>query len=532
MSKGSKGADQAVSDVAALSINDSPILSVSRRPALAGGPGLSTNDLLRTTSPRPRSVVRSQRIARWQRVYGARVVLGDALAASVAAAAAYSLRFGDLGLPDADRFAGSPIWMALSLPFLWLFCMLLCRTYEARFLGVGSEEFQRVLVASTSLVAIVGTTSWALKLEIARGFVVVALPLATVLTLLSRYLLRRWLHRRRAAGQCLQTVVAVGHRGAVAALVRQMRRASYHGMTVTAACVPGGESDDELRELGVPVLGSLQDVVSVTQRVNAHTVAVLSCPELDGSALRRLGWELESTRADLVVAPAITEVIGPRVAIRPICGLPLLHLERPELRGVRRIGKSVVDRTLAAGVLFVMLPVLLVTALFIVADSRGSVLFRQERIGRDGRPFTMLKFRSMVPGAQNRLIELSDADEGNGILFKMRADPRVTRVGRWMRRYSIDEVPQLINVLRGDMSLVGPRPPLASEVALYENDVRRRLLVKPGLTGLWQINGRSDLDWDESVRLDLRYVENWSFAFDFMILWKTLGAVVRGRGAY
>jgi exopolysaccharide biosynthesis polyprenyl glycosylphosphotransferase len=209
-----------------------------------------------------------------------------------------------------------------------------------------------------------------------------------------------------------------------------------------------------------------------------------------------------------------------------------MHVERPDLAGTRRIGKEITDRTAATfGVLF-LAPVLFAIAVAVRLTSRGPVFCRQERIGRDGKPFTMLKFRSMVTGA-DRMLETPAADnDGNGVLFKQRNDPRVTSVGRVLRRYSLDELPQLFNVVRGEMSLVGPRPPLQSEVEQYRYDMRRRFLVKPGLTGLWQVSGRSDLSWDDSVRIDVRYVENWSLTFDFMILWKTVGAVLRGPGAY
>jgi exopolysaccharide biosynthesis polyprenyl glycosylphosphotransferase len=283
---------------------------------------------------------------------------------------------------------------------------------------------------------------------------------------------------------------------------------------------------------GLPVLGGLDDVVPVVRELEVDTVAVLPCPELDGPSLRRLGWQLETTRADLLLAPAVTDVAGPRVHIRPVCGLPLLHMEKPELRGMRRVAKGVLDRVGAAVVVLLLLPALIGIALTVRFTSRGPILFRQQRVGRDGRLFWMLKFRTMVDGAEGMLRELVAADEGNGVLFKIRNDPRVTRVGRVLRRYSLDELPQLFNVLRGDMSLVGPRPPLSSEVEQYGLDMRRRFLVKPGLTGLWQISGRSDLSWGDSERLDLRYVENWSLALDLMILWKTFGAVRRGSGAY
>ena len=226
----------------------------------------------------------------------------------------------------------------------------------------------------------------------------------------------------------------------------------------------------------------------------------------------------------------MTEIVGPRVRIRPVCGLPLLQMERPELHGVRRFTKETFDRTAAVLGILLLLPVLTGLALAVGLTSRGGVFYRQERVGRDGQTFGMLKFRSMVPGADKMVPDLQAQSDGNGVLFKMKGDPRVTRIGRVLRRYSLDELPQLINVVRGDMSLVGPRPPLAHEVERYGFDMHRRFLVKPGITGLWQVSGRSDLSWDDSVRIDVRYVENWSLAFDFMILWKTFGAVFRGTG--
>jgi exopolysaccharide biosynthesis polyprenyl glycosylphosphotransferase len=276
----------------------------------------------------------------------------------------------------------------------------------------------------------------------------------------------------------------------------------------------------------------LDEVVSVVQEHQIDTVAVLPSEELDGPALRRLGWDLEKTTAELLLAPAVTEIAGTRVRIRPVAGLPLLHMERPELRGIRRLTKESFDRTAATFGLLLLLPVLVAVGLAVSVTSRGGVFYRQERVGRDGQTFSMLKFRSMVDGADRLVPGLADGSDGNGVLFKMKADPRVTRVGKVLRRYSLDELPQLLNVVRGDMSLVGPRPPLHSEVERYGFDMHRRFLVKPGITGLWQVSGRSDLSWDDSVRIDVRYVENWSLAFDFMILWKTFGAVFRGSGAY
>jgi exopolysaccharide biosynthesis polyprenyl glycosylphosphotransferase len=273
-------------------------------------------------------------------------------------------------------------------------------------------------------------------------------------------------------------------------------------------------------------------VVGVVRRHDVETVALLPSPEWDAAALSRLSWALEKTSAELLLVPAVTEVVGPRMQLRPVEGLPLLHLAPPELRGGRRLTKAVLDRVGAVAGLVLLAPVLLGIALLVKATGPGPVLYRQERVGREGRPFSMLKFRTMVPGADRMVATLGGGNDGNGVLFKLKHDPRVTRVGRVLRRYSLDELPQLFNVVRGEMSLVGPRPPLPAEVERYGFAMRRRFLVKPGLTGLWQISGRSDLSWEESVRADVLYVENWSLAFDLMILWRTLGAVLRGSGAY
>jgi exopolysaccharide biosynthesis polyprenyl glycosylphosphotransferase len=456
-----------------------------------------------------------------------RIVVADFLCAAVAASAGYLVRFG----PDAAISPRSSLWAAVALPLIWIGSMLVARSYEERFLWSGAEEFRRVFIAAMMLLATLGTVSWAFQLEVARGFVILAVPLATTLTLLQRYAQRQHLHRARARGQHLQTTILVGHRNAVAALDGQLDGQSHHGYRVIGCCLPSDQDAPGADAFnGLPVLGDLDEVAEVVARYEVDTVAVLPCPEMDGPALRRLGWGLERTRAELLLAPALTEIVGTRVRIRPVCGLPLLHMERPELTGVRRLGKHLFDKVAAGlGVLSLLL-LLLTLAVAVKATSRGPVFFRQERVGRDGRIFSMLKFRSMVAGAEQMVDEL--ASDGNGVLFKQRNDARVTGVGRIMRRYSLDELPQLFNVLRGDMSLVGPRPPLPAEVERYGDDMHRRFLVKPGLTGLWQVSGRSDLSWDDTVRIDVRYVENWSLTFDFMILWKTVGAVVRGSGAY
>jgi exopolysaccharide biosynthesis polyprenyl glycosylphosphotransferase len=463
----------------------------------------------------------------WERRYITAIVAVDVCAALVAGVVAYRVRFTE-SVPASEPY----LWLSIGLPWLWVGSIGLGRAYEARYLGIGSEEFRRVMSTGVWLIAAVGTFSWASKAEVARGYVVLALPLTVLLTLLGRYLARKRLHRLRGAGECMQRVVVVGRTQGVVDLVRRVRREPQHGLQIVAACLPDASHCPELEELQVQVAGTFDDVVGAVEALHADAVAVLTCREMDGPALRRLSWQLERYGTDLIVAPGLMEVAGPRIVIRPVSGLPLLHVEQPELTGGRRIAKGLVDRAVAVLALLVLSPLLLGIGLVVRLASSGPALFRQIRVGRHGQEFTMLKFRSMVQDAEARRADVQHLNELDGLLFKMRDDPRITRVGGWLRKYSLDELPQLINVLTGKMSLVGPRPPLPEEVALYGDDVRRRLLVKPGLTGLWQISGRSDLSWDESVHLDLRYVENWSLALDALIVWRTLFVVVRGSGAY
>jgi exopolysaccharide biosynthesis polyprenyl glycosylphosphotransferase len=354
-----------------------------------------------------------------------------------------------------------------------------------------------------------------------------------VLGLSARHALRRRLVRRRHAGLDTQATVIIGNARSVVPMIREIRRAPDQGLRVVAACVSGLELDGDVPSEveGVPVFGYPEEAMSAVDLFDAEVVAVSSDPDLHGPELRRLAWSLEEREVDLVVSPGLLGVAGPRLSIRPTAGMPLLHVERPVMSGGRRAAKTIVDRCLTLMIVLVALPVMLTVAAAIRLDSRGPVFFRQKRVGARGAEFDMVKFRTMCVDAEQRLAELK-RDAGNDVLFKMKDDPRITRVGKVLRRFSLDELPQLINVLRGDMSLVGPRPPLLREVEAYEPDAVRRLRVKPGLTGLWQVSGRSDLSWDESLRLDLWYVDNWSFVLDMHILVRTAKAVLRGAGAY
>jgi len=482
------------------------------------------------TDPHPIQIAR-RGVQSWAPGYVRTALVVDFLVSLFAGLLAFVIRF-----PSAPGPAVTPyLFMSLALPAIWILVLVLARAYEPRLFGVGSEEFRRILHAGFTLTASVAILAYVTKTEVARGYVILALPLATTLDLVARHQLRKRLHRKRVGGACMRRVLAVGHRSAVADLVHQLTRERYHGMEIVAACLPRmlTTGDDAVAEVeGVPVVGDFGEAASVVAAFEADTVAVLACPEMDGIALRRLAWQLEKNDIDLVVAPALMEVAGPRTSIRPVAGLPLLHVDHPELSGARQLCKTLFDRAVAVLALALLSPLFAAIVIAIRTTSNGGALFRQVRVGRDGEKFTVLKFRTMVVDAERRKADLITHNENDGVLFKIRHDPRITRSGAWLRRYSLDELPQLINVLRGDMSLVGPRPPLPEEVAKYGDDVRRRLVVKPGMTGLWQVSGRSDLSWEESVRLDLRYVEIWSLMLDLQILWKTWAAVSRGSGAY
>ena len=461
----------------------------------------------------------------WTRSYLRRAVLIDAVCSLLAGGLALYIRFVGQGRPPTSYLV-----FTVGLPGLWCASVALAGGYSSRFFGVGSDEFRRVMNAAVGLAAGVAIASYAVKGDVARGYIVIALPSVAVLDLAARYRLRKRLHWQRSQGSCMQRVVAVGHASAIADLIATLRRDKFHGLTVVGACLAERTMPQEIAE--VPVCGGLGSVVEAVDRLGADSVAVLACPEMSGHRLRELAWALEETDTDLCVAPALLDVAGPRTTIRPVAGLPLLQLDHPELTGGKQVIKAVFDR-LAAGLALVALsPLFVVIAAAIRLDDRGPVFFTQIRVGRDGQTFRLFKFRTMVVDAEQRKLELEKLNEGAGVLFKMRKDPRVTKVGAILRRWSLDELPQLLNVLHGDMSLVGPRPALPKEVANYGDHMRRRLAVRPGLSGLWQVSGRSGLSWEEAMRLDLRYVDNWSIVLDMQILWKTFSAVIHGSGAY
>jgi exopolysaccharide biosynthesis polyprenyl glycosylphosphotransferase len=452
------------------------------------------------------------------------VVLADLLVAAAASGVAILLRFNG-GAPGQWRL------VPLGLPLVWVAIVSIHRTYERRYLASGMFELGRVMRSGLVLFAVIAVCSYLFRSSVSRSIVVFSVPVTVAGSLAVRQLFRLRMHHRWAAGHGLERTIVVGSGGAAVHLVELLQRHPKRGMLPVGVCLPPlSVIPSELA--GVPVLGGPDDVLRAVDETEADVVAVVSDPNLSGHPLRRLAWALEERDVELVVSPGITAVAGPRLSIRPVAGLSLLHLEPPAMSlGNLRL-KAVFDRTLGTLVLLVLSPFLLAIAAVVRATSPGPALFRQVRVGVDGREFTMYKFRSMVVDAEQRLIDLTHADQGNGVLFKVRVDPRVTTVGARLRRYSLDELPQLINVFKGEMSLVGPRPPLPREVATYTEDAVRRLRMRPGMTGLWQVSGRSNLTWEESLRHDLDYIDNWTMTLDLHILWRTVGAMLHGTGAY
>ncbi|MGH3317529.1 MAG: sugar transferase [Nocardioidaceae bacterium] len=447
----------------------------------------------------------------------------DVLVAVGAGVGSYLLRFG------LSRMAWMPFLLSALLPVLWLVLVGSMRAYEPRYLQVGSEEFRRVIEAGVGLSLTAAVAAYLLDVPLARGYLLALVLSVTCGTLVVRFVLRKRLHHRRSAGTgWMRRVVVAGHGDAVADIVGELRRTRWHGYEVVRACL----AEPSKRVCDVPVTTGLENLVDTVEQADADAVIVLPCRHIDSSELRRLRWHLEQSDAQLLVAPGFVDVARQRTTISLVGSLPLVHIAHAELGGARRVVKAVFDRTAAALALLLIMPLLLLLMLAVRIDTRGPALFAQERVGRGDRRFAMLKLRTMTVDAESRRGDLEELNEADGALFKMHEDPRVTRVGRVLRRYSLDELPQLVNVLLGQMSLVGPRPPLAAEVDAYPPDVHRRLVVKPGMTGLWQVSGRSDLAWEEATRLDLQYVENWSLMLDLSILWKTGRAVLSRAGAY
>ncbi|MEU7903922.1 sugar transferase [Actinoplanes sp. NPDC049118] len=472
-----------------------------------------------------------RRLSRWHRPYTLILVLLDLVSAILASVLAVTfIQKASSGFQG--RGPGLFYLVALvGLPLGWLFILWANGSYDRRYLGLGSEEFKRVVRAFVTVVACVSLLAFATKTQLSRVTIAYVSVAALIFILFCRYSARQVLHvARRRTGHGAHRMVLMGTLPEALEVYTAVTRSPAAGLIPVAIHLTDGYSAARGIETPVPVYAS-RDVLALVREVGADTIAVCGSASAEPGELRRLAWALEGTGVDLVVAPQLTDIAGPRVHIRPIEGLPLLHVEEPTLSGPGWLAKNLLDRVAAFFGLLLLSPILGVIALGIRMASPGPVFFRQPRVGHEGRTFRVWKFRTMDVDAEERKATLEELNEADGMLFKLKEDPRIFRFGSKLRATSLDELPQLINVLKGEMSLVGPRP-LPADDGDYLGDVRRRLLVRPGITGLWQVSGRSDLSWDEAVRLDLYYVDNWSLTYDLSILWRTIWVVLRRKGAY
>lgn len=480
-----------------------------------------------TARPAPRPVRPTDRTSfvRWSSRYIARLAILDGITAVVAVILAGAT-------PLVPAFSSWKLaLLASGAAFAWPLTVAVSRGYERTNIGVGSDEMRSVL-RSVVLAIAVGAVPSALSGNYGVvALAVLAAPMAGAFGLVLRFAVRKHLHSRQRGGRDVRRVIVAGDLHTAGDLVDMLQREPHNGMQVIGVCTPRSQAA-RAKGAGLVVIGDLDAVPAATELYRADAVAVAGGGSTRDNYLRELSWALEGAGVELLVHPGLVEVAGPRLHIRPHVGLPLLHVEQPCFTGWRRFMKRVTDLLLAGLGVIVLSPVLAAIALAIKLTDAGPVIFKQTRVGLDGSTFTMWKFRSMHVDAEQRLAELRTQNPHLGVLFKLQDDPRVTGVGGFIRRYSLDELPQLFNILAGHMSLVGPRPPLQSEVDSYEEHAHRRLLVTPGLTGLWQVSGRSLLSWQETVRLDLRYVENWTLTLDLLIIWKTFFAVLARRGAY
>ncbi|WP_232224464.1 sugar transferase [Microbacterium sp. 1.5R] len=486
-----------------------------------GGSG-SSREPSETTPVRAK---KARRVA-WTRLYASRLFYNDVIVVLVTLVVSSIVVLP--GLLTGVSWPGGPRVSYLvvlgAIGFLWLVALDVTDSRDRHTVGHGADEYRRIVNASVAVFAVTVAIAFFLGMELSRALVAVVFPLGLVLLLMSRWMCRQWLRGRQKTGQYLHRAVVIGEPSKVALVAREIRRAKSSGYEIVGVITENTSAADIS---GFEVLGDIANVEKVLDEVRFDALIIVGSDDLDPLTMRRLGYSVSDRDIQLIMAPVLTDIAGPRMHATPVAGLPLVHVDFPRMEGSKRFLKRAFDIVGSSLLLVLLSPVFLIAAIAIRIEGPGSIFYHQERIGRGGKTFGMRKFRSMVADADDQLATLLDLQgDGGTPLFKINDDPRITRVGRFFRKHSIDELPQLIDVFLGDMSLVGPRPQRASEVALYDDFAHRRLLVKPGMSGLWQVSGRSSLSWEETIRLDLYYVENWSLIQDLIILFRTVRAVV------
>jgi exopolysaccharide biosynthesis polyprenyl glycosylphosphotransferase len=456
----------------------------------------------------------------WKPYLRKNISIIDFISLLFAVALILTLRFPQTWQGELSAYEIRNIFLAILVLFSWLFFLWFNGSRDTNILGFGADEYKKLINATLFSFTSIAFISYIFKLEISRAFILLVFPFGLITLFVSRRMLRRRLLKARSEGRYLSKVLLL-HSGENDPVESRLSIASHAGFDVVCKVQTLEGSKLDFKQIVAKATDNNCDQIMVGQS------AIISAAEL-----RKLGWALEETSIDLIVAPAVTEIAGPRLKVSNVEGLPLLHLEQPVFSGVSRVTKRLLDLVLSVIGLIIISPFLLIVALIIKFYDRGSIFYTQKRIGQNNKEFSVYKFRTMYEGSHEQRGKIMAETNKDPRLAKDPQDPRVTKPGLFLRRWSIDEIPQIINVLKSEMSLVGPRPPLAEEVNQYEKSEKRRLLVKPGLTGLWQVSGRSELDWEDAVRLDLYYVENWSLTLDILIIIRTAAAVWRGEGAY
>lgn len=469
-----------------------------------------------------------QAIRRWPRRYAVRLRFTDGIGLALLLLGYFlALRAAGVSLNVVSWPEGPEIPYEVALAIVWVIWMLALDAADSRdehVVGHGVTEYDRVFRGTLSAFLVTIAVAFFFRIDLARSILLVVFPLGLVLIVVVRWLWRQWLRRQQRIDRFVHRAVVIGELRKSAHIIKTLHSAEDTGVRILGLLT---EHSDGTMVEGVPVLGRFRDLERVVEQLRVDTVVLSGADEISPKVMRRIGWNMANQDVDWIVAPSLTDVAGPRIHSRPVAGLPLVHVDFPRLDGARRFLKRTFDIIGSTLLIVLLSPVLIVTAIAVKVSSPGPVFYRQERVGRNRTHFDMLKFRSMVTDADAQLASLLEQQgRADQPLFKVENDPRITPVGRFIRKYSLDELPQLFNVLRGQMSLVGPRPQRDAEVALYDDAAHRRLMVKPGMSGLWQVSGRSSLSWEDTIRLDLYYVENWSFMQDIVILFRTFKAVV------
>jgi exopolysaccharide biosynthesis polyprenyl glycosylphosphotransferase len=462
--------------------------------------------------------------AQYRQIYR-KIALTDALSIMVALQLAFwSWRGFHWPHPSLQiALIGVPILMVVIYAFLHLYDML--RTTPA-------EEFRRILLAVSLGIGGVLALAFSAKTYYSRGWLALSWLFSIVAALISRRLWHAYIGRQRASGRLSFPTLVVGTNQEALHLVEVMTAPSFGfrplGLVETDEASSGAGRPPTG---GVPVLGNIAGLRELIRAVGAECVFVASSA-LSSGAIGHVAKAVRLEGVEVRVTATLPEVLSSRVAVQTMHGVTALALRPVRLTGAQTAAKRVFDVALGTLAVVILSPVMLVIAVAVRMTSAGPALYRQQRVGQRGRPFTMVKFRTMVRHADQAVDHLRDVHGVQGVMFKLEDDPRVTGLGRWLRRWSLDELPQLFNVIKGEMSLVGPRPPLPAEVSQYDEWQFDRLEVPPGMTGLWQVSGRSELTFDDCVRLDLFYIENWSLAYDLYIVGKTIPVILSKRGAY